>query len=104
MEQYLVATVSLIGVLVAVISSYVAYQQGTKKDSFVQGAESGTLSTNVSYIKTRLDDVFLEQRDTNRKIDTHSSQLSEHSTQIARVEESAKAAHKRIDALCNVGK
>lgn len=48
------------------------------------------LSADIQYIKRRVDDVLLEQKDTNKTLDAHAER-------IARVEEAVKQAHKRID-------
>ncbi|MEG1609533.1 MAG: hypothetical protein RR348_06655 [Clostridia bacterium] len=50
------------------------------------------IGADNQYIKRRIDDVLLEQRETNKTLDAHGERLT-------RVEESAKQAHKRIDEL-----
>ena len=98
-QTIILAVVSVIGTISGVLLGFIGYARLRKRDLYTAGAEKGELSTNVNYIKTRLDDMVLEQRDTNRKLDAHSSELSSHAVAIARVEESAKSAHKRIDLL-----
>jgi len=46
----------------------------------------------MEYIKHRIDDVLLEQKDTNKSVNA----LAE---RVSKVEESAKQAHKRIDRI-----
>lgn len=68
------------------------YKRLASHDVKNESEDSAALKSNVDYIKRRVDDVLLEQRDTNKT-------LSELSERITRVEESAKQAHKRIDGL-----
>lgn len=89
------ATITLIGAGAAVCSilfGYLGYQQGLKKDSYKEGNDNGTLRADTQYIKRRIDDVLLEQKDTNKSINI----LNE---RVTRVEESSKQAHKRIDRI-----
>ena len=61
-----------------------------KTDYKNEGQVEGSVKTDLTYIKKRTDDVLLEQKDTNR-------QLSLLTERLVRVEESTKAAHKRLD-------
>lgn len=80
--------ISMAGTLCGVVFGYAIFKRNLKKD----GEENGTLKTDTEYIKRRIDDVLLEQKDTNKSLNI----LSE---RVTRVEESAKQAHKRIDEL-----
>ncbi|MCM1564936.1 MAG: hypothetical protein NC238_03070 [Dehalobacter sp.] len=55
-----------------------------------EGIKEGLLKADTEYIRRRIDDVLLEQRETNKTLNVHAERLT-------RVEESAKQAHKRID-------
>jgi len=57
-----------------------------------RGKESGAINADMQYIKRRVDDILLENKDTNRRIDNICERL-------VAVEESAKSAHKRIDEI-----
>jgi predicted nucleic acid-binding Zn-ribbon protein len=82
----------------AIIFGYIAFLKGTKKESRDSGQEGGELKRDMQYVRDRIDDVFLEQKETNRNLNA----LSE---RVTRVEESAKSAHHRIDELiANRGK
>lgn len=83
---------AIVGLVSGVVFAYLGYQKGLKKDSYSDGADRGTLKNNIDHIMKRTDDILLEQRDTNNKLNN----LSE---RVARVEESAKSAHKRIDTI-----
>lgn len=80
------------GTLCSILFGYIGYSKGAKKDSHKEGEDDGSLKADTQYIKRRVDDVLLEQRNINNT-------LSSHSERITRVEESSKQAHKRIDRL-----
>lgn len=84
--------IAAVGTVSAVVFGYVGYSKGVKKESRQEGEMDGAQKADIEYIKRRTDDILLEQRDTNKTINA----LAE---RVTRVEESAKAAHKRIDEL-----
>lgn len=90
------ALIGAVGTICSVIFGYVGYQKGTKKDSYKDGDNDGTLKSDTQYIKRRVDDVLLEQRNINNTLNTHGER-------ITRVEESAKQAHKRINEIKSEG-
>lgn len=99
-----VALIGSVGTLMGILFSYIGYRQGAQKQKEAEeerkkeeGEESGTLKTDVVYIKRRIDDVLLEQRDTNKAISDVNKALGTLSERVTRVEESTKQAHKRID-------
>lgn len=63
-----------------------------RKDNKTDNAKEGELQSDIQYIKSILIDVRSETKEINKLLDTH----SEH---IARVEESCKQAHKRLDKI-----
>lgn len=84
-----------IGVLctvLALVVSYAAYRLSTKKESKDEGRESGTVMTELGYIKSGIDDIKAEQKD-QRQMNTEIRE------RLASVEASAKQAHHRIDRL-----
>ncbi len=91
MEQVTTTSiVSVIGTMFGVILGFIGYSRVVKKDSYDNGSEKGSLRTDVEYIKRRTDDVLLEQKDTNKSLNAIAER-------VARVEESTKSAHRRID-------
>ena len=80
------------GTICGIVFGYIGYSKGAKKDSYQNGEQDSTLKSDTQYIKRRVDDVLLEQRNINNT-------LSSHSERITRVEESSKQAHKRIDHI-----
>lgn len=79
-----------VGTACSIAFGYAGYKKGLKTDVYQVGNQDGTLKTDTQYIKRRIDDVLLEQKDTNKSINA----LSE---RVTRVEESCKQAHKRLD-------
>lgn len=80
------------GSVSAVVFGYFGYSRGVKKDSFAAGTIQGSQEADMAYIKRRVDDILLEQRDTNKSINV----LAE---RVTRVEDSAKSAQKRLDEI-----
>lgn len=92
------------GTLAGIFFGWFGFRQGVQKQKDSEeerkkdeGEESGTLKTDMAYIKRRIDDVLLEQRDTNKALNETNKALNTLSERVTRVEESAKQAHKRID-------
>lgn len=80
--------IAVIGAAIGIMGAITAL----KKDSKSQGVIEASISSKVDYIAHGVDDIKLEIRDQARKIEAHNERL-------ARVEESAKSAHKRIDKM-----
>lgn len=80
------------GTVCGIVFGGVGYSKGAKKDSYKDGEQDSTLKSDTQYIKRRVDDVLLEQRNINNT-------LSSHGERITRVEESTKQAHKRINRI-----
>lgn len=81
---------TLLGVLIA----YAALRRNAKHDTEDEGRETGTVLTELGYIKGGIDDLKAENRE-QRKTNT------EMITRLTAVEASSKQAHKRIDRLEN---
>jgi len=88
----ILALIGATGTICGIFFGYWGYKKGEKKDNYNNGNKDGTLMADTQYIKRRIDDVLLEQKDTNKSINN----LAE---RVTRVEESSKQAHKRIDEL-----
>lgn len=86
--------IGLVGTICGVLFGYLGYKKGLQDEYRDLGEDKGSLKTDITYIKKRTDDVLLEQKETNRNMNL----LTE---RVARVEESAKSAHHRIDELKN---
>lgn len=89
------ALIGTAGTICAIVFGYAGYRKGLKTDFYKEGSNDGTLKSDTQYIKRRIDDVLLEQKDTNKSINSISER-------VTRVEESSKQAHKRIDRIDGV--
>ncbi len=83
---------ALIGTILGIVLSYVAFLRNTKKDSERDGRETGQVLTELGYIKSGVDDLKAEQR---RQQETNLELI----TRLTSVEASAKQAHKRLDRI-----
>ena len=87
MDQSTVTYIVAAGAVCGILFGNVGYVRGAKKDTYSAGTKTGEQQADITYIKKRTDDILLEQRDTNRKLEGHSTQLSEHAVAIARIDE-----------------
>lgn len=85
-------SVGLACTLVGLLISYAAFARNKAKDDKTEGRQSGQMLSELGYIKSGIDDIKVEQRE-QRKINTETA------TALARVEASAKQAHRRIDQI-----
>ena len=88
----MITIIGVVGTICGIVFGYIGYKKGLKTDSYQEGCEDGTIRSDTQYIKRRIDDVLLEQKDTNKSINA----LAE---RVTRVEESSKQAHKRLDRM-----
>lgn len=72
--------------------SIVAFFIGQMSSKHAQGEKTGTLASDIGYIKAGIDDLKSELRSIK-------SELADVKTRLAKAEESVKSAHKRIDEL-----
>lgn len=91
-EGIFLTALSVVSTVCAIIFGYVAFSRNKKKDDADEGRATGTILTELGYIKGGIDDVKSEQRE-QRKTNT------EFVSRLTAVEESAKQAHKRIDHI-----
>lgn len=75
-----------------IVFSFVTLLRNKKQDDANEGRESGTVLSDLGYIKAGVDEIKAEQKD-QRKTNI------ELITRLTAVEESTKQAHKRIDEL-----
>lgn len=92
MGETALTVLSVISTVCAIVFGYIAFSRNKKKDDTDEGRSSGTMLTEIGYIKGGIDDIKAEQRE-QRKTNT------EFVSRLTAVEESAKQAHKRIDRL-----
>lgn len=85
----------LIGCVAAIcgtVFGYLTMLSRIKGDTKRDGIESGQLRADIDYIKRSSDSTLLELKSLNQTVNSHADRL-------ARVEESAKQAHLRINEL-----
>lgn len=87
-----IAEISAILGIVSVVCSIVAFFVGRQTAAKDDGKHEGTMTSDLGYIKSGIDDLKAEQRE-QRKTNT------EFIARLTAVEESAKQAHKRIDRI-----
>jgi outer membrane murein-binding lipoprotein Lpp len=77
-----------VGTVAGALGAFAAYNKGLKKD----GATTGTLMSDVGYIKAGVDDL-------KRKQETSEARHYALAERVTAVEASASQAHKRIDRI-----
>ena len=82
----LISVISLFATICTIVTFVINRATTVKK----AGSEDGQQLSDIKYIKRRIDEVLLEQREVNKTIDIHAERLT-------RVEESVKNAHNRIE-------
>ncbi|MDL2206670.1 hypothetical protein LJC33_07165 [Eubacteriales bacterium OttesenSCG-928-N13] len=90
--ETMLTVISVISTVCAIAFGYAAFNRNRKKDEETEGKATGTILTELGYIKGGIDDVKSEQRE-QRKTNT------EFVERLVAVEASAKQAHKRIDTM-----
>ncbi len=87
---------SIISLVCAIVFGYLAFFRNRKKDDTEEGRTSGTLLSDIGYIKSGVDDIKNEQKEQRK---TNIEVVS----RLTAVEESTKQAHKRIDEIRKKG-
>ena len=90
--DYVGAIIGVLGTILGGVLSYAAFHRNSKKDSEASGKESGTVLTEIGYIKGGVDRI-------ERKQDEQDARYITMAERVTAVESSAKQAHKRIDRL-----
>ena len=88
----LTTVIGAVGGLCAIAFGYATYKRNRKADDSKDGKETGTLFTEIGYIKSGIDDIKRKQE----KQDERYTQMVE---RLSAVEASTKQAHKRIDRI-----
>lgn len=84
--------VAIVAGIAGVVFGIVTLFRNKKQDDTQEGRESGTVLSDLGYIKAGVDEIKAEQKD-QRKTNI------ELITRLTAVEESTRQAHKRIDEL-----
>jgi len=78
--------------LIALIFTALTFKRNSDRDTSENASERATMSADIKYIRTSIDDIKVD----NRVI---KADIGELQTKVARVEQSVENAHKRIDDL-----
>lgn len=92
--QLLLAGLSVVSTICAIVFGYVAFARNGKKDVADEAKSDATVLTEIGYIKANTDEIKAEQKE-QRKTNV------EVVTRLTAVEASAKQAHKRLDTFEN---
>lgn len=84
--------VAIVAGLAGVVFGLATLFRNKKQDDTQEGRESGTVLSDLGYIKAGVDEIKTEQRE-QRKMNMDIER------RLTQVEESTKQAHKRIDEL-----
>ena len=88
----LATVIGAVGGLCAIAFGYATYKRNRKADDSSEGKETGTLFTEIGYIKSGIDDI-------KRKQDKQDERLLQFSERLTAVEASSKQANNRLDRL-----
>ena len=88
--------ISLAVALCALLFTALSFRRTQNRDTSETAAERATMSSDIKYIRTSIDDIKVD----NRVI---KADIGELQTKVARVEQSVESAHKRIDDMMKKG-
>lgn len=80
--------------VIALVFTAMSFRRVASRDTAENATERATMSADIKYIRTSIDDIKVD----NRVI---KSDISDLQTKVARVEQSVENAHKRIDDFAN---
>ncbi|MBO0962392.1 hypothetical protein J1P26_22070 [Neobacillus sp. MM2021_6] len=83
------------GFLIAIaglLLSYLTYQFNKQKETKTDTRQDAEIKAQLNYISKGVDEIRLDQKASDRKI-------GELSIQVAKIDESNKSLHKRVDSL-----
>jgi chromosome segregation ATPase len=96
-------TLGLIFAALSAVIGYLSFNLGKKKEDKQEIKEDTTTQTRLEmqleYIKQGVDDIKSELRDVKVDAKTQENKLNDLIEKLARIDESLKSAHKRIDEL-----
>ena len=87
-----VSILAVVGTVCSIVFGYLAFTRNKTHDERGEGQQTGTILTELGYVKSGVDDIKAETRE-QRKVNT------ELYSRLTAVESSAKQAHQRINRL-----
>lgn len=91
-ETMLVAGLGVLGTISGIYFGYANYRRAESNENEQEGKQSGTLFSDIGYIKSGIDDL-------KRKQEKSEERHIEIITRLTSVEESTKQAHRRLDEM-----
>ena len=88
--------ISLVLAFCALLFTALSFRRTQNQDTTASAAERATMTADVKYIRSSIDEIKLENRAIQKDV-------SDMKTRIAEIDQSAKSAHKRIDDLQQKG-
>lgn len=88
--------ISLVVAVAALLFTAASFKRTQHKDTAENATETATMTADIRYIRSSVDDIKLENKAIQRDIRGMSERL-------VKVEESTKSAHNRIDELTKKG-
>ena len=82
--------ISVLGTISSILFGYLAFKRNTHSDTKEIGRESGTVISDLGYIKSSIERI-------EKRLDNSEQKFDNFNTRLTRVEESTSSAHKRID-------
>ena len=82
--------ISVLGTISSIAFAFLAFRRNSQSDTKEIGRESGTMISDLGYIKSSIERI-------EKRLDLTDSKFDGISTRLARVEESTASAHKRLD-------
>lgn len=86
--------ISVLGTISSIMFGYLAFRRNANTDNKQIGRESGTVISDLGYIKSSIERI-------EKRLDNSELKFDGFSTRLARVEESVSSAHKRLDEHIN---
>ena len=84
--------VAIVVPLLALGFTAMTFRRNERHDTTAEATERATLSADVRYIRSSIDDIKLDNKAIQKD-------LGELKTKVAKIEESVEIAHKRIDDI-----
>jgi chromosome segregation ATPase len=85
--------------IISLVIAFTGFIVGRMDNAKKEGQQDATLSANVQYIRQSVDNMALEQKDINRKIEKQAEEVTAVKIEQAEVKSSLKSLHKRVDKL-----
>ena len=93
-SEITLTVISVLGTISSILFAFLAFKRNSRADTKEVGRESGTVISDLGYIKSSIERI-------EKRLDNSEQKFDAFSTRLARVEESVASAHKRLDEHIN---